>query len=118
MSEYRGREAHRSRITRYPREAASNRTGRPASLLLEHSRRAIVLPNAAWAFMTGMEDRAAGRLEEPPWGGSRVLPTRRLGSTGDVLKGTFSHLIVEASQSVDGRNHFIDLLYNCRAADR
>ena len=69
MSEYRGREAHRSRITRYPREAASNRTGRPASLLLEHSQRAIVLPNAAWAFVTGMEDRAAGRLEEPPWGG-------------------------------------------------
>ena len=29
----------------------------------------IVLPNAAWAFVTGMEDRAAGRLEEPPWGG-------------------------------------------------
>jgi len=42
-------------------------------------------------------------------GGSRVLPTRRLGSTG---------LIVESSQSIDGRNRFIDLLYNCGAADR
>ena len=47
---------------------------RPASLLLEHSQRAIVLPNAAGAFVTGMEDRAAGRLEEPPWGGRGSYP--------------------------------------------